>query len=167
MENLNLIIKDAETKEEIDLFWIERNKYMNEDVIPNDSLGNPITDEEKKWFFSKEYKDHIMKLYSRKTDKLFIVFFEKNNIKVGFSVYVTYHSEDGKCFIVDFCIYKEFRNQGLGKKFFNLIKERESKKGTTYYALNLSNENNERFWKSLGFLKDKKDEYGNDVYILK
>lgn len=162
-----ITIHEAKTNEEILLFWEKRNAYMREDIIPNCTLGEPITKDEEEWFFSQEYMNHIMKLYHRKTDKLYIVFFIKDGEKIGFSVYVTYHSEDGKCFILDFCIYKQFRNKELGKKCFQLLENREVQKGTAYFALNLSNEKNERFWKSLGFIKGDNDEYNNPIYIYR
>jgi Acetyltransferase (GNAT) family. len=162
---MNLTLHDAETVEEIDLFWEKRNEYQRSDIIPN--CEKPLTEEEINWFYSKEYKDHIMKLYGRDIDKLYLVFFEKETVKIGFSVYVTYHSEDGKCFIVDFCIYGDYRNKGYGKACFDLIRDREMRKGAAYFSLNLSNENNRRFWTSLGFYKTAPDEYGNDIYVLK
>lgn len=165
--NNNIIIHDAKTNEEILLFWKKRNAYMREDIIPNCTLGEPITKEEEEWFFSQEYIDLIMKLYFREIDKLYIVFFIKDGVKIGFSIYITYHSEDGKCFIIDFCIYEEYRNQGFGKECFWLLENRELHKGAAYFALNLSNERNEHFWKSLGFIKNGNDEYNNPVYIKK
>lgn len=166
MEN-NIIIQDAITSEEITLFWEKRNVYMREDIIPNCTFGDPITKEEEDWFFSKEYMEHIMGLYFREINKLYLIFFEKDGVRIGFSNYITYHSEDGKCFIVDFCIDIKFRNQGLGRECFHLIESREVHNGATYFALNLSNEKNERFWKSLGFVKNGNDEYNNPIYIYR
>ena len=165
--NNNFIIHEVKTNEELALFWEKRNAYMREDIIPNCTLGNPITKEEEDWFFSQDYIDHIMRLYFREIDKLYIVFFMKDEVKIGFSIYVTYHSEDGKCFIIDFCIDANFRNQGLGSECFNLLKNQELQKGAAYFALNLSNEKNERFWKSLGFVKSDNDEYNNPIYIYR
>jgi len=160
-------IHEAKTKEELDLFWEKRDRYMLEDVLPNSTKGKPITQEDYDWFFSQEYKDMIMDRYTREKDKLYIVFYEKDKVDIGFAVYVTFHSEDGKCFIVDFCIDKEFRNQGLGKECFQLIESKELEKGAVYFALNLSNKDNERFWMSQGFVKTDVDEYGSYVYIYK
>lgn len=163
----NIIVHEVRTNEELSLFWDKRNEYMKEDIIPNCTLGEPITKEDEKWFFSQEYMDHIMKLYFREIDKLYIVFFVKDGDIIGFSSYITYHSEDGKCFILDFCIDVKARNQGIGKECFYLIENKELNKGATYFALNLTNEQNERFWKSLGFVKDGNDEYNNPIYICR
>lgn len=164
-EKMKIELYDAQTSADIDLFWEVRDNYNREDIVPN--CEEPMTKEEIAWFYSKAYKDHIMKLYRRPVDKLNIVFFEIEQVKIGFSVYVTYHSEDGKCFIVDFCIFSGYRNKGYGKECFNLIQDREVQNGAAYFALNLSNENNRRFWTSIGFKKTVPDEYGNDIYVLK
>lgn len=165
--NNNLIIHEAKTNGELALFWEKRNAYMREDIIPNCTLGEPITKEEEEWFYSQDYIDHTMRLYSREIDKLYIVFFEKDEDNIGFSIYVTYHSEDGKCFIIDFCIYEKFRNRGFGGECFHMLENRELQKGATYFALNLSNESNERFWRLLGFIKKGNDEYNNPIYIYR
>jgi len=160
-------IHEITTKEELAMYWEKRNAYMREDIIPNCTLGEPISKEEEEWFFSQEYYDHIMKVYSRDVDKLYFVFFESEKKNVGFCVYVTFHIEDGKCFILDFCIFKEFRNQGLGKKCFHLLEHKELQRKANYFALNLSNENNQRFWKSLGFKESYYDEYNSLVYTYR
>ena len=165
--NLELKLHKAKTREEIDLFWQKRDQYMREDVIPNCTLGKPLDEEDIEWFFSKEYKEHIMNAFNRSVNPLNIVFFLKNDEYVGFCVYVIYTSEDGKCFIVDYCIDAKYRNQNLGRQFFYILKEQVIKEGAKYFALNLSNENNQRFWESLGFKKSYVDEYGEDVYTNK
>lgn len=148
---------------DIALFWKMRDQYMLEDVLPNATFA-PATDEERVWFFSEEYRAHIMKLFSRETDTLRIAFLQSGGKNIGFAVYVIYHSEDGKCFIIDFCIDKAFRNQDLGTAFFAMLRAHVLHEDAAYFALNLSNENNERFWKRNGFVKTSKDEYGNDIY---
>jgi len=150
---------------DIAFFWQQHDKYMLEDVIPNCTLGPALDEEDKVWFFSGEYREYIMRLFYRETDTLRIAFFLQDGQYTGFVVYVIYMSEDGKCFILDYSIEREQRNMGLGKVFYNLLQDRVKSDGATYIALNLSNENNERFWKSNGFIKSKIDEYGNPVYI--
>lgn len=61
-------------------------------------------------------------------------------------MYCTYHSEDGKCFIIDYCILPEYRNDNLGTSFFNMVKEIEVSKGAKYFELNVSNKRNMNFW---------------------
>ena len=73
---------------DIDLFWQWRNKYMLEDILPNATFS-PATAEDYEWFFSKEYKDRIMKIFYLEIDPLRIVFFRKNGENIGFAVYKT------------------------------------------------------------------------------
>ncbi|MBW4828447.1 MAG: GNAT family N-acetyltransferase [Clostridiaceae bacterium] len=158
-----LEVYEVITNEDVDLFWKYRDRYMVEDIIPNSA--EPFTREEKRWFFSQEYRDHIIDAYERKVNKLHIVFFLKNKEYVGFAAYVIYHSEDGKCFIVEYCIEPKWRNQGLGTKCFQLIERKNLKNGASYFELNFSNEDNKRFWESNGFIYAYKDEYGSEVYM--
>lgn len=163
MDNSDYTLHFAESEAEIEKFWLWRDKYMLEDVLPNATF-RPTTDEEYEWFFSGEYKGHIMKLFHRTIDPLRIVFLQSGGENIGFAVYVIYHSEDGKCFIIDFCVNAEHRNKGIGLLFFSSLRDRAVSEGAVYFALNLSNEDNKRFWTRNGFVKETKDEYGNDIY---
>ena len=153
----------VKSEHDIDLFWQLRNKYMREDVLPNATF-DPATNEDYEWFFSQEYKENIMGAFYREKHKLNIVFLHDNNENIGFAVYVIYHDEDGKCLIVDFCILTEYRNKGIGSQFFGMLRQYVMSEHAVYFALNLSNENNKRFWERNGFVNASKDEYGNDVY---
>ncbi len=111
MEERDLEIQIVNSEEEFKLFWNMYYEYMNRDVFPNDELGLELTEEDTKWFFSIEHKSHMYGLFSRDIDRAYPTFFLRNNKIVGFCSYCTYHSEDGKCFIVDYCIFPEFRNK--------------------------------------------------------
>lgn len=161
----NLSFDFVNSEEGIRLFWERRDRYMRDDIMPN--CSEPTSKEEEEWFFSKEYRDHIMNAYLREVNKLHIAFFMKDDIYMGFVAYVIYHTEDGKCFILEYCIDSAYRSMGWGRKFFDSFKEMVKKDGATYFALNLSNERNEKFWMSNGFIKTEKDEYGSYVYVLK
>ena len=136
---------------------------MRDDVLPNATFV-PATDEDYKWFFSKEYREVIMEAFYRETNTLRIVFLQHNGVNIGFAVYVIYHSEDNKCLIVEFNIDDIYRNKGIGTLFFGMLREQVKNEGAAYFALNVSNENNERFWMRNGFIKASKDEHGSDVY---
>ena len=160
--NKDYTLHIVESEADIDLFWQYRNKYMLEDIIPN--LSEPMSEEGHNWFFSKEYKDTIMEAFYRETAILRIVFFQRNGQNIGFAVYVIYHSEEGKCLVVEFCINDEYRNKGIGTYFFKLLRKHTTKQGAKYYSLNVSNEKNKRFWEKIGFKEAGKDEYGDKVY---
>lgn len=67
----NIIIHGAKSEDEISLFWEKWDAYMKKDVLPNSTLGEPITKEDEDWFFSQEYKGLIMNLYYQKINKLY------------------------------------------------------------------------------------------------
>ncbi len=164
MEN-NINLYYVKSNKDIEFFWERRNEYFFKDIIPNCELGDKITEEDIKWFFSKEYKEHIMMLFDRDIDPLYIVFINKDKSNIGFVTYVIYNSEDGKCFVLDYCIYHQHRNKGIGKMAFSLLEKKFINRGATYIDLNVSNINNERFWVGNGFSKTNiKDEQNNLIY---
>lgn len=138
---------------------------MREDVLPNITLGPPSTQEEVDWYFSQAYRDHLMALHARETDPMHIVFLMQEEQVVGFCNYVTYLSEDGKCFIVDYSIDKAHRGKRLGEQFFALLDAHTRAAGARYHALNLTNEGNLRFWTRMGFVPEGQDEHGSDIYV--
>ncbi len=156
-----IIIKKIKLEEGLGQFWKLRDQYMLQDIIPNDELGAPMTKKYEEWFFSDEYRNYMEKLFQRKQDPANPVLFIKDDNIIGFASYCTYHSEDGKCFIIDFCILSQFRNQGLGTKAFQEIGKKEMRRGARYFALNVSNNRNKVFWKKQGFQLDGQDEYGS------
>jgi ribosomal protein S18 acetylase RimI-like enzyme len=161
MHNLKLHVVKEE--HDIKLFWQWRDRYVHEDILPN-STFKPSTDEDYEWFFSQEYKDIIMEAFYRELNPIRIIFLKKDRENIGFAIYVIYHTEDGKCLIVDFCINAEYRNQGAGTLFLNMLQEHVTKNNAAYFALNVTNEENKRFWQRNGFCKTTKDEHGNDIY---
>lgn len=164
MEN-NINLYYVKCNKDIEFFWERRNEYFSKDLIPNSELGDEITKEDIEWFFSKEYKEHIMRLFERDMDPLYIVFINKDKSNIGFMTYVIYNSEDGKCFVLDYCIYQQHRNKGIGKTAFSLLEKDFIYRGAKYIDLNVSNTNNERFWICNGFSKTNiKDEQNSFIY---
>ena len=153
----------VKSESDIDLFWQWRDKYMRTDILPN-STFEPATDEEYEWFFSQKYKDVIMEAFYRDTAILRIVFLREDGANIGFAVYVIYHSEDGKCLVVEFNVDESHRSKGVGTLFFEMLREHVRGEGAEYLSLNVSNENNERFWERNGFVKSAKDEHGSYLY---
>lgn len=145
-------------------YWKKHEEYLVRDIFPNCTIGSPLTKEDEEYFLSDDYRNHMNALCDREVDKAKIVFFEREGTKIGFCSYCTYNSEDGKCFIIDFCIYPEYRKKGYGKACFRQLQKEETE--ALYYELNLSNEVNESFWKSLGFQYNGFDGYGSILYAL-
>lgn len=174
MKEKGIEIRIVKSEEEFKLFWDMHHEYMNKDIFPNDEVGLKMTEEDLEWFSSSEYKEHMHKLFSRETDKAYPILFIKGMKVTGFCTYCTYHSEDGKCFIIDYYIVPELRDNGLGTNIFNIIKEIEISKGAKYFELNVSNKRNMRFWMKQWFYFDGIDDYGvirlttkrNSTYLI-
>ena len=149
--HMNLALEVVSTEEQREEFWKEKNRYLIKDVFPNGDMGVELTREEQSWFFSKEYREALDALCERKVDQGKACFFVKDGKPIGFVFYCIYQSEDGKCFILDYCIYPEFRNQSLGRQCFHLLEENTKKEGASYYELNTNSRKAKHFWETLGF----------------
>ena len=143
--------------EQLPVFWEAHMKYLVEDGI--------ITDEEDiEYFQDDEYrgilKDHML----RDADKHHMVWFRENDERIGAASYCTYQSEDGKCFLMDFWVFPEFRGNGTGHRCFEVLEQYTKADGAKYYELNSTKEDSIRFWKSLGFVENGTDEW--DMLLL-
>lgn len=138
--------------EQIDAFWDIHIRYLVDDGI--------VTDEEDiAYFQSAEYRDIIQAHMLRSVDRHHMAYFVLSGKKIGAVQYNTYQSEDGKCFILDFWVFPEFRGKGTGHQCFAALMQYTKADGALYYELNYSKENAHRFWKSLGFVDCGVDEY--------
>lgn len=138
-------------------FWKLHIKYLVEDGI--------ITDKEDIEYFSGEdYRGVIIGHMKRAEDKHRMVYFIADGKRVGAAQYNTYRSEDGKCFILDFWVFPEFRGDGMGRRCFYALEEYAKADGAKYFELNSEKEDSVRFWKSLGFLPNGRDEYGMPLF---
>jgi len=127
-----------------------------------------ISDEEDiEYFKGSEYRNIIYAHMIREKDRHHLVYFLLDNKRVGAASYCTYLSEDGKCFILDFWVFKEYRENQIGHKCFETLEQITRKNGAKYYELNSTKENSIRFWKSLGFVENGKDEYDVPLFIKK
>lgn len=101
----------------------------------------------------------------RQTDKHYMVYFKEKQQIIGAAHYTTYQSEDGKCFILDFWIFPEYRGNGIGRQCFSLLEKYTKKDGALYHQLNSTKDNSIRFWNSLGFVENGIDVYGMKLFI--
>ena len=138
--------------EEIDTFWELHYRYLIEDGI--------IEDEEAREYFSgPEYRDVIKAHMLRAVDRHHMVWFTRNDVRIGAAQYCTYQSEDGKCFILDYWVFPKFRGYGTGHRCFEALEAYTKVDGAVYYEINCDRENARRFWQSLGFRDIGVDEY--------
>lgn len=146
--------------ERIGEFWDVHLRYLVEDGI--------ITDEEDVAYFSgEEYRGVIRAHMLRQTDRHRMVWFVRSGERIGAAQYNTYHSEDGKCFILDFWVFPPYRGNGTGHACFASLERRTRAEGAAYYELNSEKPDSVRFWKSLGFVENGADEYGMPLFVKK
>ena len=139
-------------------FWKIQFQYLVDD-------GMVVTEEEKEYFSSDGYRGHLERLMKRSPDTLHMIYFVRDGVRIGASQYCTFQSEDGKCFILDFWIFPEYRGNGTGHACFEVLTAYTKADGAAYYALNYSKEDSHRFWLSNGFVDNGEDEYGSKLMI--
>ncbi len=144
--------------ERIDEFWEIQFKYLVDD-------GMILDEEEKRYFSSDGYRGHLKGLMQRSPDKLHMIYFIRDGVRIGASQYCTYQSEDGKCFILDFWVFPSDRGNGTGHACFDALERYTRSDGALYYALNYAKEDSRRFWSSIGFIDDGKDGYGSPLMV--
>ena len=149
---MNAISIEEIPVEQIDEFWSIHFLYLTGDRI--------VTDEEDLLYFqSSEYRDVIKAHMLRFVDRHHMVYFVREGLRIGAAQYNTYQSEDGKCFILDFWVFPEFRGKGIGHQCFEALQQYTKADGARYYELNYTKENAHRFWLSLGFSDSGVDAY--------
>ncbi len=156
-----ILIREALSKADIATFWEKLHLYFQRDIFPD-----PMN-EDREYFLGDEYRTHMENLHNRPQDRCHYLFFHRDGQDIGFALPVIYTSEDGKCFIMEFCIYPEFRGNGLGKECATLLLERARENGARYAELNNGgNAQRCHFWKSVGFIENGVDEWGEPLMIL-
>ena len=90
--------------------------YLVDDGIISDP-------EDIEYFKSEEYRNVIKNHMVRDKDKHHLIYFMKDGKRIGAASYCIYKSEDGKCFILDYWIFNEYRNNNLGHLCFEKLEE--------------------------------------------
>lgn len=142
-----------------DVFWEQHYRYLTQDEIVTD-------DTDKAYFQSREYRQVILDHMRRNTDPHHLIYFVRNQLRIGAASYCTYQSEDGKCFILDFWVFPEFRGNGTGHCCFEALRAYTAQDGALYYEINCDGrEDRMRFWQSNGFVENGTDEYGVPLLV--
>lgn len=139
-------------------FWDRHIRYLVEDGIISDV-------EDIEYFAGGEYRGILEEHMQRDRDKQHMAYFLRDGKRIGAVSYCIYKSEDGKCFILDYWIFPEYRGDGTGHRCFEALEKYTQADGTAYYELNSTKEDSVRFWKSLGFVENGRDEYDMPLYI--
>lgn len=130
------------------------------DIIPHCDLQQPMSAEEQAYFLSADHQQSLEALCQREIDPGRRCFFELDGQRVGYCFWVTFQSEDGKCFLLDFCIFPPFRCQGIGSRCFRALQAATQAQGAVYWELNTHCRRSMRFWQRQGFVFNGYDAYG-------
>ena len=156
-----ITICEAVTQQEIAVFWEQLHLYHRRDIFPDPDSGDLA------YFLGSEYHDHMMQIHSRQQDRCFFLFFRRSGQEIGFAMPVIFTAEDGKCFIMEFCVYPEFRGNGTGRECAGALLDWAKEHGALYAELNHGgNPQRRRFWESVGFIENGADEWGEPLMIL-
>ncbi len=157
-----ILVREAIRSTDVAVFWEQLRIYYKRDIFPDPE------DEDREYFLSDmEYRAHMQKIHDREQDRCYYLFFHWGGQDIGFALPVIYTTEDGKCFIMEFCVYPEFRGGGTGKECARVLLNWANANGALYAELNYgSNERRRHFWESVGFVKNGADEWGEPLMIL-
>ena len=160
MEN-QITIREAITENDVALFWEQLHIYYKRDMFPDPDA------EERDYFLGDEYRSTMRKIHDRTQDRCYYLSFQQNGQDIGFAMPVIYTSEDGKCFIMEYCVYPEYRGNGTGKECARILLNWAVENGARYAELNYGgNDRRLRFWKSVGFIENGVGEWGEPLMIL-
>mgnify|MGYP000977927443 CR=1 FL=1 len=157
-----IIIREAISEADTAAFWEQLHSYHKRDIFPDPE------DENLKHFLSDtEYRVQIEHVHNRLQDRCYYLVFERNGQDIGFALPAIFTSEDGKCFILEFCIFPEFRGGGTGRECAAVLLEWAKEHGARYAELNYGgDERRLRFWKRIGFVENGVDEWGEPLMLL-
>lgn len=157
--NHSIWIREANSARDIDRFWAQLRAYFARDVFPD-----PESEERAYFLDGPEYPASIQRLHERAENRLRYLFFVRDGIEIGFAMAAVFDSEDGKCFLMEFCVYPEFRG-GAGTACANALLDWSKAAGAKYWELTCSNERRIRFWTRLGFVPNGLDEWGEPLML--
>ena len=159
MDKIN--IREALTEKDIEKFWTGLHEYHARDIFPDPD------DEDREYFLDdSQYRSQIDALHCREHDRSRYLFFERNGEGIGFALAVIYDSEDGKCFLMEFCVFPEYRGKGCGSACAEVFKAWAKENGGKYIELNCDTEQRQRFWSRRGFVPNGCDEWGVKLMLL-
>ena len=160
--NSSIILYEAKTEADIRRFRAELRAYHTRDIFPEEK-----DQEELAYFLGEEYRGQIEALRKRERDPLHFLFLRRDGEEIGFAMPVLYGSEDGKCFLLEFCVYPAFRGNGTGHACAEALLAWARARGMRYAELNCGGDpRRPRFWGRLGFRPNGADEWGEPLMLL-
>lgn len=159
--NQQITIREALLQPDIDAFWRQLRAYHARDIFPDPA------DEDRAYFLGSAYRAQIEALHTRPKDRCRYLFFAQKGEQIGFAMPVIYDTEDGKCFLLEFCVYPQYRGRGLGQRCARALIDWAKRHGACYAELNYGGDDRRlRFWTRLGFIPNGADEWGEPLLLL-
>lgn len=155
-----ITIREAITESEVAAFWTALYTYFEHDIFPDPADGD------RDYFFSFAYRTAVQTLHERERDRIRYLFFRRGGQDIGLAMPVVYASEDGKCFIMEFCVFPSFRG-GTGARCAEVLLRWAAENSARYAELNCGGDaRRERFWQRMGFERNGFDEWGEPLMHL-
>ncbi len=155
-----ITVREALAGSDIAAFRERLLDYRRRDIFTRPGDGPAPAREE-------EYWEHMLRLHTRAADNSRFLFFVRDGLDIGLALAVIYGSEDGKCFVCDFCVYPERRGGGTGNLCANALIGWARENGAAYFELNYGgDERRLRFWRRAGFVENGADEWGEPLLLL-
>lgn len=159
--NDQISIREAITETDVASFWAQLRVYQQRDIFPDSE------DESLDYFLSEDYRSQVQAVHDRKQNPLYYLFFRRHGQDIGFAMPAIFTTEDGKCFIIEFCVYPQYRGGGTGTQCAQALLRWAKERGAVYAELNYGgDERRQRFWARLGFVPNGADEWGEPLMLL-
>ncbi len=156
----SITIREVITEPDVAAFWKQLHSYFIRDIFPDPE------DEDRAYFLGEEYREQMQKIHDRPQNRCYYLIFRRDGQDIGFAMPVIYTEEDGKCFILEFCVYPEFRGSGIGRECAGVLLNWAEENGALYAELNYGGDHRRRhFWEKVGFLENGADEWGEPLLI--
>ena len=156
-----ITVREAAEGGEAARFWEQLRAYQARDLFPEPE------DEDRAYFLGDEYRREIEEKHKRPQDRIRYLVFSRDGADIGLAMAVIYESEDGKCFLMEFCVFPEYRGWGTGTACAEAFLQWAGDNGAAYVELNYGSDPRRlRFWQRLGFVKNGADEWGDPMLML-
>lgn len=153
-----ITIWECITLEEQARFWQFLGEYFVRDIYPEEGGYEP---------FSPGYRQNIQALHDRKENPIHYLLFRQNSQNIGLAMTVIYLTEDAKQFILEFCVFPEFRGSGTGKACAAALLAWGREHGAKFAELNAGGDSRRpRFWGYSGFIPNGRDRWGEPLFLL-
>ena len=97
--NKTIHIREAVTPEEVECFWQELHAYHARDIFPD-----PAEEDRAYFLDDSQYRAAVQRIHDREGDRCYYLLFRREGRDIGFALTALYPSEDGKCFVMEFCV---------------------------------------------------------------